>query len=200
MARSLVPNQVTELTADTLRPCYGVLIDLPNPVNAGITTHAFWTGDYDVSRWMESENSYFDFIGAGNLLSVSEGSETSDLSANGLSISLMATTDIISVLRDKEYQGMPVRAFVGTVRYVQNQRQIAPDFFKFFEGFADQLLFSMNENSVIVTLKAENKLVRLSKSSGRYYTQEDQIAEHPNDKGFEFMNNLQDREVLWGRK
>jgi len=199
MARNLITNQVDELTADTLRPCYAVLIDLPNPVNAGITTHAFWTGDYDFRKAIYPDNAYYDFIGAGNLLSVSEGSETSDLSANGLSISLMATTDIISVLRDKEYQGMPVRAFVGTV-HSNTKRDFAPDLFMFFEGFADQLLFSMNENSVIVTLKAENKLVRLSKSSGRYYTQEDQIAEHPNDKGFEFMNNLQDREVLWGRK
>lgn len=198
MSRNLTESQIEQLTSDIVRPIYAVLIDLPDATSDSIITHAFWTGDFDDT--FTADGTSYNFIGAGNLLSISEGSETSDLSANGLSISLMATTDIITVLRDKEYQGMQVRAFVGTILYNYHVVNLSPLVFKFFDGFADQLLFSMSENSCIVTLKAENKLVRLSKSSGRYYTQEDQIAEYPEDKAFEYMNNLQDREVLWGRK
>lgn len=198
MARNLTEDQIEQLTSEIVRPIYAVLIDLPDATSNSTITHAFWTGDFDDTIGADGQS--YNFIGAGNLLSISEGSETSDLSANGLSISLLATTDIITVLRDKEYQGMQVRAFVGTILENYHVSNLTPTIFKFFDGFADQLLFSMSENSCIVTLKAENKLVRLSKSSGRYYTQEDQIAEYPDDKGFEYMNNLQDREVLWGRK
>lgn len=200
MARDLHEDLIANLTSDMVRIVYGVVITLPHPTENYNEDHALWTLDYDRSSYVQSEGVSYAFKGAGDLLSISEASETSDLSANGLSISLMASTDIITVLRDRQYQGLPVKGFIGAVDVNDWTNNLSPTLFKFFDGFADQMLFSMTENAVIVTLKAENKLVRLSKSSGRYYTQEDHLAEYPDDKGFEYMNNLQDREVLWGRK
>lgn len=173
------------------RTCYAVRIDLPhpNPTNYSTVTHRLWTENYDVGQ----------YVGAGDLLHISSLSETSELTASGLSISLVGTPDMLTILRDRRYQGGLVEAFVGFVTIDNNQRRYYPKLIKFFEGFADQMLFSMSEEAVMVTLKAENKLIRLSKSSNRYYTHEDQVLDYPDDKGFEFQNFLQDREVLWGR-
>lgn len=189
MARSISTDLSNEFSADTLRPYYACKVTFPNTQGSGDVVHKMWTGNYPLTVGSDT------FDGLGEFISISDVSETSDMSASGLSISLIANPTFLTVLRDKQYQGKTVEAFVGAL----NDDNTSAGQFKFFEGFADQLLFSMQPEACIVTLKAENKLIRLSKSSGRYYTHEDQITEYPNDQGLEFVNAIQDQEVLWGR-
>ena len=189
MARSITTDLSNEFSADTLRPYYACKVTLPHPTASYNEIHKMWTGNYPLTIGSDT------FDGLGEFLSISDVSETSDMSASGLNISLIANPSNLTVLRDKQYQGKSVEAFVGAL----NADGTSAGQFKFFEGFADQLLFSMQPEACIVTLKAENKLIRLSKSSNRYYTHEDQITEYPNDKGLEFVNAIQEQEVLWGR-
>lgn len=201
MSRSFTaPFGDQDITDDVIRPVYIVVIDLPHPTQVNTTvTHALWTEDFDINN-ASIDGTQYDLVGAGDLLSVSDLNETSDLTASGLSIRLVASTDFVTVLRDREYQGYPVKVYLGITEVYADGRMYTPKTSMIFDGFIDQMLFSITENAVVITLKAESKLIRLAKSSNRSYTQEDQIAEYPNDKGFEYMNNLQDREVLWGRK
>lgn len=190
MARSISTDLSNEFAADTLRPYYACKVTLPAAVGSNtFTTHKMWTGNYPLTVGSDT------FEGLGEFLSVSDLAETSDMSASGLKISIIANSENLTVLRDKQYQGQSVEAFVGALE----ADGTSAGQFKFFEGFADQMLFSMQPDACLVTLTAENKLIRLSKSSNRYYTHEDQIAEYPNDKGLEFVNVIQEQEVLWGR-
>ena len=194
MARTLPTDLTTQFTADSLQPYIACKITLPNTNNQGTTVHKIWTGTGNLTVGSDI------FDGAGDFMSVSDVTENQDLGASGLSISLIASSSnqYITILRDTDYQGLPVEAFLGALDPL-SQTLVSEGHFKFFSGYADQMLFSMKEKAVVVTLTAENKLIRVSKSSNRYYTHEDQVSEHPNDLGFEFVNAIQEKELLWGR-
>jgi hypothetical protein len=50
-----------------------------------------------------------------------------------------------------------------------------------------------------IGLTAESRLIDLERSRERRYTSEDQKIDYPNDKGLEFIADLQDKEIVWGR-
>ena len=50
-----------------------------------------------------------------------------------------------------------------------------------------------------ISLTAESRLIDLERSRERRYTSEDQKIDYPNDKGLEFIADLQDKEIVWGR-
>jgi hypothetical protein len=52
----------------------------------------------------------------------------------------------------------------------------------------------------LITLKLESRLITFEKASNRMYTLEDQKVDFPNDIGFEFIPDLQDKEITWGKK
>jgi hypothetical protein len=55
-------------------------------------------------------------------------------------------------------------------------------------------------DTCLITLKLESRLITFEKSSNRMYTLEDQKVDFPNDIGFEFIPDLQDKEITWGKK
>jgi hypothetical protein len=50
-----------------------------------------------------------------------------------------------------------------------------------------------------INVTAESRLIDLERSRERRYTSEDQKINYPNDKGLEFIADLQDKELVWGR-
>jgi hypothetical protein len=53
--------------------------------------------------------------------------------------------------------------------------------------------------SATIVLSLENRLIALDRSKERRYTHEDQQLSFPGDKGFEFVPDLQDKEIIWGK-
>ena len=51
----------------------------------------------------------------------------------------------------------------------------------------------------IVTLNIESRLVQFDLPLNRLYTLEDQQVDFANDLGFEFIPDLQDKEIIWGK-
>jgi hypothetical protein len=50
-----------------------------------------------------------------------------------------------------------------------------------------------------IAVGAESRLIDLQRPRVRRYTHESQKSRFPNDKGFEFVNDLQDKKFAWGR-
>lgn len=188
MARNITTDLAEQFTAESLRPYMACHITFPD-ANGDDQVHKMWTGDYSLTVGSDT------YDGLGNLLQISDVSENSDLGASGITITLVATPEFIQVLRDRKYQGKKVEAFLGALF---PDSSASKGHFKFFEGFADQLLFKQGDKMVTVTLTAENKLIRLSKNSNRYYTSADQRTFASTDKGLDFINAIQEREVIWG--
>ena len=51
-----------------------------------------------------------------------------------------------------------------------------------------------------IELKVENKLIDLERARVRRFTGNYQKSVYPGDKGLDFVESLQDKEVVWGRK
>jgi hypothetical protein len=51
-----------------------------------------------------------------------------------------------------------------------------------------------------IELKVENKLIDLERARVRRFSSGYQKSVYPGDKGLDFVEDLQDKEIVWGRK
>ena len=68
-----------------------------------------------------------------------------------------------------------------------------------FVGYMDQMNIDESAETSIISLSLESKLLDLDRPVIRRYNNESQKALFPNDKAFEFLNDLQGKDLSWGR-
>jgi len=59
----------------------------------------------------------------------------------------------------------------------------------------------INDGSETATIQVtvENRLIEFERTRVRRYTAEDQKIDYPNDKGLEFVAEMAEKEIVWGR-
>ena len=185
MSRSLSTEMQAVATADLVRPIY--LIDLD--FSSG--SIYLWSGSGDLSY-----NSN-DYLGAGDLLSIGAIQESSDLTANGATVTLTGIKQsLLTLARDEDYQGRPLIIRLGA--FDENGDLISSPVI-LFSGFMDVMTIADAGETSTIKLSAENKLIAIQRSKIRRYTAEDQKIDHPTDKGFEFVSKIKEKEIFWGR-
>ena len=185
MSRTLSTAMQAVATAEIVRPIY--LVDL----EFASGSIYLWSGLGDLSF---NSNTY---IGAGDLLSIGAVQESTELTATGAQITLGGIKQsLLTLARDEPYQGRPLTIRLGA--FDENGDLIASPVIV-FSGFMDVMTISDSGETSTITVSAENKLIVFQKTAVRRYTAEDQKIEHPNDKGFEFVAKIQEKEVVWGR-
>ena len=193
MARDIDTNTLAEFTSSELQVYFAVEMTLPDSNNpAQNIVDRMWTGYADKSITIDGATNTY--TGMGELLQISGTSEPSDLAANGLQIQILATSTAISTLRDLEYQGKPIKVYLGAI----NGSGTALEPILYFEGFNDKLTFIQDGEQVTINLSAEHKFISLSTASNRRYTHNDQIINHPTDKGFKYLNSTTRAFYTWG--
>lgn len=148
-----------------------------------------WTG---VGEATIDGNTY---TGTGNLLSVSSIEETTELAVRGATITLSGIpSEVISLALQTAYQGRVCNIYFGMVdgNSYSNLTQI-------FSGYMDEMNISEDAETSSIELKVENKLIDLERSRTRRYTSAYQKSVYPGDLGFDFVEDLQDKKVVWGR-
>lgn len=184
MARLVTNEFAQELDADLLRPALLVKAEFKNG------DLCLWTGNKDIS--FNGDN----YIGAGQLLGISGISETQKLQANNLVFSLSAMpTSLISIALSEEYQWQPISMWFAVL---DKNFNLINDPYLIFAGKMDVLEISDDGETGSITISAENNLISLKDAKERRYTQEDQMAYFPGDKGLEFMPTNSDLEITWG--
>tara|TARA_B110000114_G_scaffold169968_1_gene194303 strand:+ start:64 stop:642 length:579 start_codon:yes stop_codon:yes gene_type:complete len=137
------------------------------------------------------------YTGLGDLLSISEIKETSDISATGISVSLSGVkTSLIAVAKDQDYQGRELTVRLGAFN---ESGSLIADPVIIFSGFMDTMTIAEAGAYSSITIAVENKLVAFERAKVRRYTAEDQKIEYPADKGFEFVTSIVQKEIFWGR-
>lgn len=84
----------------------------------------------------------------------------------------------LSVTHIGEFIGAPYAAFVGRLDVPEIE-----------EG----------AETGVIRITYENRLIDLERARERRYTKEDQAIDYPEDLGFDFVPELQDKVLLWGR-
>ena len=189
MSRTLTSGMLGVTTADIVRPAYFVRMvfdsgESPNVLN-------IWNGIGDLAY---GGNTY---TGTGDLLSISQITETADIQASGINVSLAGVkSSLIVIAKDHEYQGRPLTVSLGAF---DASGSLIADPVIVFSGFMDTMTISESGQYSTISIAVENKLISFERSKVRRYTAEDQKIDHPTDKGFEFVTAIVQKEIIWGR-
>lgn len=150
-------------------------------------TVRFWNGVGDLTF---NTNTY---TGTGQLLSVSQIEESAEIGAKGVSLTLSGiSSTILSYALNENYQYRNINIHVGSI-----SAGVA-DSYQIFSGRMDVMTIEEMGETCNVSLTAENRLIDLERPRVRRYTSEDQKSLFPGDKGFDFVNSLQEAEIQWG--
>jgi hypothetical protein len=137
------------------------------------------------------------YTGTGDLLSISEITETADIQATGIKVSLTGIkTSFIAIAKDQDYQGRVLNVSLGAF---DASGSLIADPVIVFSGFMDTMTISESGQYSTITVSVENKLISFERSKVRRYTAEDQKIDHPTDKGFEFVTAIVQKQIIWGR-
>lgn len=170
----------------------GLLVE----VEVASGTLRLWTGGEDLS-W----DGHI-WTGAGNLLAIEFAAETVELRAEGVRLTLNGCNpDILATALEEVVQGKPVNIWLAWFDTAAPSWVLLSDSrnpYKIFGGGADVPTITIGKDGLTVSLTAESILTKLERAPGRRYTSEDQKAEFPDDKGFDFVTSQQGRQSNWG--
>lgn len=194
-----------------IRPFYAVDFELDD------TPLHFWTGLGDLTLGSVT------YTGAGNLLTISALSETSDVRSAGANISLSGIPgSLLSLALQTKYHGRIARIKFGLTALNQDfLLQESGDYLlqesgaaisvsigdaqaltTLFVGYMDQMIIDEGGDTSTISVSLESKLVDLERPRPIRYTTESQRVRFPNfppDKAFEYVADLQDKPLMWGR-
>ena len=105
-------------------------------------------------------------------------------------------SSLISTALSAQYTNRNGAIYLGLF---DSSRNIVSDVYTLFKGKMDVLNISEGPATTVIQLKIESRLIVFEKASNRMYTLEDQKVDFPTDIGFEFIPDLQDKEIIWGK-
>jgi len=151
-----------------------------------------WTG-INTLVW----NSY-NWEGVGDLGGVSAITQTADLSAEGITLSLsgIPSGNVSSAISDVATY-LTVDVWLG---FLDASNAVIVDPVHVFAGHVDVPTVQDTGETATISITAENDLLILSKSSQRRYTNDDQQIIYPTDTGFQFVPSVQAWNGGWGGK
>ena len=136
------------------------------------------------------------WMGVGNMGSVSAVGEGEELKMYGCTLSLTGLDpDLIAISLSSGYQGKPATIWMAPLN---SNYQILVDPVIIFRGRMDTMPVELAETATI-QLTVESRLTDWEKPRMRRYNTYDQQLEYPDDKGFEFVTQMAEKEIVWGR-
>ena len=158
------------------------------------------------------------YAGTGNLLDVSSIEETSEIAVRGATLTLTGIpSEVVSLALQTPYQGRICNIYFGMFSkgallqedgayiLLEDGSKIALELqdtglTQIFSGYMDEMNIDEGPETSTVEVKVENKLIDLHRARVRRFTTGYQIGVYPGDKGFDFVESIQEKEIVWGRK
>jgi hypothetical protein len=137
------------------------------------------------------------YVGTGNMLQISEVKETADIAAAGATLTLSGIpTEILALALQEPYQGRLCYIKFGMLENLGNPTSLTD----LFVGYMDQMNISEQADTCTIALAVESKLIDLERPRVQRYTSASQKARYAGDLAFDFIPDLQDKPLSWGRK
>ena len=208
MSRDLSTVTLESIESDVVYPFFAVelLFD-------GNNTLRMWTGQgtlvlQDGTQW----------VGAGSILDISAIEETAEMAVKGATITISGlSSEALSLALSEPYQGRVCNIYFGTFSqgsilqesssYILlqdgsriNLETTDKDFSEIFSGYMDQMNIEESGETSTIQLLVENKLVDLERARVARFTSGYQKSIYAGDLGLDFVEDLQDKQISWGRK
>jgi hypothetical protein len=137
-----------------------------------------------------------DYVGTGTLLAISSIEETSEIAVRGATLTLSGVpSEVISLALTSPYQGRVCNIYFGTKDKTLNTVSLT----SVFSGYMDQMNISEGQDTSTIELQVENKLIDLERARVARFTSSYQKSVYPQDLGLDFVESLQDKDIVWGR-
>lgn len=205
--RDITQSTIDSLEDDVLYPFFAVelLFD-------GDQTLRLWTG-YGTLVYQGQE-----WFGSGSLIQIDTVEETTDIAAKGASLTLSGVpSEVLSLALSEPYQGRRANIYFGNftkgfllqesssyILLEDGSRIIlgegSTNLSQIFSGYMDQMNIEETPESCTIQLTIENKLVDLERARVSRFTSAYQKSVYPGDLGLDFVEDLQDKDIVWGRK
>ena len=190
MARSITTAFNNAIKSQVVRPFFACELDF----STGVLR--FWNGFGDIT--MTAGGSSNTFTGLGDLISVSPIGESDQVEAIGASLSLTGIkSSLISAALSALYTNRNASIYLGLF---DTNKSVVSDVYTLFKGKMDIMKIDEGSETASITLNIENRLIVFDRPKERRFTHEDQQNRFAGDLGFEFVPDLQDKEIIWGKK
>jgi hypothetical protein len=182
MSRDIATVIANALDDEVMEPFFAVDLEFDSG------TLRFWSGVGTKSINGE------DYIGAGTLLGISEIEETAEIAAAGATLTLSGIpAELLSLALSEPYQNRRCIIYFGIAGSEADMAIL-------FIGTMDRMDIEEGSETSTIRLAVENRLLDLERARVRRYTNNDQQSRFSGDRGLEFVETIQDRELFWGRK
>ena len=190
MARSITTAFNNAVVSQVVRPF------LATELEFSTGTLKFWNGYGDIT--MTAGGSSKTFTGLGDLMNVSAVSESDQVEAIGATLSLTGIkSSLISAALSANYTNRNASIYLGLF---DTSKSVIADVYTLFKGKMDIMKIDEGPETATIQLSLENRLIVLDRAKERRYTHEDQQLSFSGDLGLEFVPELQDKEIIWGKK
>jgi hypothetical protein len=208
MTRELTQSIINNLEAAEVQPLFAVELYFDTQ------TLYMWTGIGDLVF------NNITYVGTGQFLEISELRETAEISAKGATVSLSGIpSNLISLAISEPYQGRKCKILFGLIdanrqflkledgsfllaedgsRIDVSQGAVSP-VVEVFNGYIDQMVINEGADTSNITISVESRLIDLERARIFRFNDQNQKARYPTDRGFEFVEDLQDKKFNWGR-
>ena len=206
MSRDLSVNTIENISENVVYPFFATELRFDGNIVR------MWTGQgtlvlADGTEW----------VGLGQLLNISSIEETSEMSVKGASISLSGIpSELLSLALSEPYQGRIAKIYFGTFQqgsilqetsdYILlqdgsriNLESTSTGFNELFSGYMDQMNIEEAGDTATIEMMVENKLIDLERARVARFTSGYQKSVYPGDLGLDFIEDLQDKKISWGR-
>jgi hypothetical protein len=161
------------------------------------------------------------WTGAGTLLGISSVEETKEIAAKGANISITGLpSEVLALALSTPYQGRTCKIYFGMFAKGSLQKEStnfilledgsrieledrSTGLTEIFTGYMDQMNISEDAGTGTIQVSVENKLIDLERARVARYTAEYQrsrdIVGASTDAGFDFVADMQDQKLAWGR-
>lgn len=149
-------------------------------------TNASYAFNWDGHEW----------LGLGRVLKIDPVEESGAFRANALQLELSGVPlDLISVALATYYQGRDARVWVAPL---DDNYQVLADPKLMWIGRMDTMSIVRGQQGII-RLTAESRLADLERPRVRRYNSADQKKVYPGDDGLQFVEQMVEKELIWGR-
>lgn len=204
--RDLTPEMVAEFSGQSVQPVLMAEFFFDSQ------TIGMFTG-YGTLQWGDKE-----FLGGGNFIGLSPMEETQELEAKGVVLSLNGIpSNLVALALNENVKNRPVRIYLASIDtqrrvatedepgavlteggdYVLLENNLIDSPYQIFSGLMDVMEFADSGDTADIRVTAENILLIGQRAKLSRYTDEEQRKRFPDDRGLEFINRLQDREIVW---
>lgn len=138
----------------------------------------------------------YDWVGMGSLGNIQDVTEGSDMEARGVAMALSGIpTSLVSTALGEYYQGRDCKIWIAPLDPA-TQMPVADPVLIFF-GRMDNMQIEIGETATI-NVSAESRFADWDRPRVRRFNDADQKTEYLTDRGFEFVEQMVEKEILWG--